>query len=173
MPDGDAQDPGVITPQPAQQEQAPQSLEVDGELGPRTEQGQEDYGDTWAPDEILNTLGADQEQEDGADFTDQTEDFDGNEWLADDDLDWLADDDGADWLADDQAPMFNSQEELDAYIHEQAAAVLQPYAYQQEMNARRDQLDNLRRSTRTFTTTWTGSARPWSSGRRSTASTRC
>ena len=155
MPETNSE-PGVITPTPSEpsQEQAGSSVfesKVGLQIEPEPSQAQENDGESWAYDdgelaqedypepvqeqedydEILALLGADQEQ---ANFTDQTED-----------LDWLAEDDGTDWLAEgDQAPMFGSQEELDTYIREQAAEVLQPYALEQEMmNARRDQLGQL------------------------------
>lgn len=43
----------------------------------------------------------------------------------------------------DQGLQFNSQEELDAYVQQKAAEVLQPYALQQELGKRRGDLDAL------------------------------
>lgn len=43
----------------------------------------------------------------------------------------------------DQGLQFQSQEELDGYVQQQAAQVLQPYALQQELEKRRGELDAL------------------------------
>ena len=119
--DAPAQD-GVITPSERAQEQA-QTPEL-GELG------QEDHGD-WADEELLNILGANQEQQDGvheawADHTEQPEDFD-----------------GLDWLAEDEAPQFGSQQEFDAYLQEKSAEVVHSWAFDQEMSTRAAQLGQL------------------------------
>lgn len=138
----DSQEPGVITPSEPAQEPA-ETSDAGGEFGSgiepvqtgEQEVAQEDYGNAW-PEE---TLGAAQELEDGAHFPDQGFDEIGAAF------DGLGEDfDGIDWLEEDQAaPVFNSQQEFDQAVEERVLGVMEPYAYQQEMNALRDQFTAL------------------------------
>lgn len=137
QPDAPAEEPaqapaeeGVITPsQPAQQEQATPDLSQIGEqigaLQERFDSRFPDQEDDQPAGDFWDALNAD----DPAQADPNADDFDPNEF--------------GDLGMEQPAPMFESQQQLDQYVQNKAAEVLQPYAFDQEMKARAAKLGDL------------------------------
>lgn len=125
------QDPGVITPaEPAQEQE--QSVDL-SQLGQQINTLQERF-DAQYPQEQEGEQGSDASL---ADLFNAPEADPAEGEAQAPEQDWLSEDFGQ------PVPQFNSQQELDAYVQEKAAEVLQPYAFEQEMKARRESLGQL------------------------------
>lgn len=129
-----ANEAGVITPEPVKQEES-KTADL-GQIGEQINSLQERFDSQFPKEEekggksdvdLLTSLGLGDQPDQGQEPA-PAENFDT---------------DGLDWLNQDQPPQFSSQQELDNYVQEQAAAVLQPYAFQKEMDARRDSLGKM------------------------------